>query len=155
MKHFFLITIVLLFASCRVSDFGGPYIFPALPDERPLTYEDCINGFVPPECEKDFNDLRTFIKQNTNYPESAKKDSIQGWVSVSFWVETDLTTSDYEIVESRSSISKNKTINKKVREDLYNEALRVAKLVTYTKPACKYGTPIRYKAGIVVYFKLD
>ena len=136
----------------KVVHFSQIFIHPT-PQPQLLTQEDCINGFVPPEFDHGNDGLRTFIKQNTNYPESAKRDSIQGWVTISFWVEKDLTTSGYEIVESRSSISKNKTINKKVREDLYKEALRVAKLVTYTKPACKYGTPIRYQTGIVVYFK--
>jgi len=162
MKHFFLITIVLLFASCSVNNNVSDYIaspFPALPPARPITYEDCIDRFVPPEFEQgyDYNKLLKFIDQNTNYPESAKKDSIRMSVDIDFWVETDLTTSGYEVVESKYSISKNKNknIDKKVREDLYNEALRVAKLITYKNPACEYGKPIRYKTGIVVYFRLD
>jgi len=113
---------------------------------QPITKEDSTEITIP---EFDDEDLGKFIQQNINYPESAKKDSIRGSVVVSFWVETDLTTSGYEIVKSIS-----KDIDKKVREDFDNEALRVAKLIPFKNPAFQYGEPVRYKVTIPINFKL-
>ena len=106
---------------------------------RLLTQEDCATMSIPPEFDRE--GFEEFLQQNLNYPESAEKDSIQVWVDVSFWVETDLTTSNYEIFQFNSSINEN--MDNKVREDFCNEALRVAKLITVAKPGCQYGDPNR------------
>jgi len=116
------------------------------PPPQSVTKEDSTEITIP---EFDDEDLGKFIQQNINYPKSAKKYSIRGSVVVSFWVETDLTTSGYEIVKSiREDISK------EVREDFDNEALRVAKLIPFKNPAFQYGKPIRYKMTIPIIFKI-
>jgi len=63
-----------------------------------------------------------FIQVNLKYPESAKKDRIEGTVYVQFWVDTNGFTSEHRIVKS-------------VRQDVDYEALRVAKLIKYDIPA--------------------
>jgi len=113
---------------------------------QPIIKEDSTEITTIPEF---YDDLGKFIQQRINYPESAKKDSIRGSVVVAFWVETDLTTSGYEIIKSiREDVSK------EVREDFDNEALRVAKLIPFKNPAFQYGEPIRYKVTIPINFKL-
>ena len=117
----------------------------SVPPPRPITKEDNTEITIP---EFD-NDLGIFFQQNINYPESAKKDSIRGSVVVAFWVEMDLTTSGYEIIKSIRD-----GIDKGVREDFDNEALRIAKLISFKNPAFQYGEPIRYKVTIPINFKL-
>jgi len=110
---------------------------------RNITKEDSALITIP-----EFNnDLDKFIKQNINYPKSAKKDSIRGRVVVTFWVEPDLTTTGFEIIKSI-----NKDMDKRIREEFNNEALRVAKLIPFKNPAFQYGKPIRYKMTIPIYF---
>lgn len=108
------------------------------------TEEDSLEIFMP---EFD-SDPGKFIQQNIDYPESAKKESIRGVVVVGFWVETDLTTSCHEIVQSIRE-----DIDKEIREDFNTEALRVAKLISFKKPAFQYKKPIRYKMTIPIHFK--
>ncbi|MDR1698269.1 MAG: energy transducer TonB [Prevotellaceae bacterium] len=85
--------------------------------------------------------MRDFITQNIKYPTSAKQDLVQGTVVVSFVVEKDASISNYEIINS-------------VREDLDNEALRVAKLFTFKKSAFQNGKPVRVKMNVPIRFKL-
>jgi len=115
------------------------------PLPRPITKEDSTLIKIP----EFYDDLGKFIQQRINYPESAKKDSIKGIVVVAFWVETDLTTSGYEIVQSIRG-----EMDKVIREDFDKEALRVAKLIPFKNPAYQYGKPIRYKVTIPINFKL-
>jgi len=110
-----------------------------------ITKEDSAEITIP---EFDEN-LGKFIQQNIKYPESAKKDSVKGSVVVAFWLETDLTTSGYEVVRSIS-----KDMDKKVREDFDNEALRVAKLIPFKNPAFQYGKPVRFQVTISINFKI-
>ena len=92
---------------------------------------DSILPFSHPEKELpifdksakyDIGKLHEFIKINLNYPEKAKEDKIEGQVFVQFWVDTNGYTSEHKIIQS-------------VRQDLDNEALRVAKLIKYDVPA--------------------
>jgi len=118
---------------------------PVLKSSRPIIKEDRTEIKIP---EFD-NNLGEFIQQNINYPESGKKNSIRGTVVVAFWVETDLTTSGYEIIKSIRE-----DVDKEVCEDFDNEALRVAKLIPFKNPAFQYGESIRYKVTIPINFKL-
>ena len=113
---------------------------------RLITKEDSTEITIP---EFD-SGLGKFIQQNINYPHSAKRDSIRGSVVVAFWVETDLTTSGYEIVKSIRE-----DIDKGVREDFNNEALRIAKLISFKNPAFQYGKPIRYKVTVPIYLNYN
>ena len=76
-----------------------------------------------------------------NYPEQAKKDSIEGRVVLSFVVETDGSITEPKVVQS-------------VHPLLDEEALRVAKLMPKWEPGYQNGTPVRVKYNIPVTFKL-
>jgi len=76
-------------------------------------------------AKNDFEKLFYFLAENLKYPESAKADKIEGQVFVQFWIDTLGFTSEHKIIQS-------------VRQDLDDEALRVAKLIKYDVPAKNY-----------------
>lgn len=86
-------------------------------------------------------DLDKFIKDNLVYPPAAIKEKFEGNVLISFWINIDGTTSGY-LVERGS-------------RDYFNiEAIRVAKLIRFTKPAYANGKPIKIKYYYTFRFKL-
>ena len=72
--------------------------------------------------KNDIEKLYEFISENLQYPETAKADKIEGRVFVEFWIDTNGFTSEHKVILS-------------VRQDLDEEALRVAKLIKYDIPA--------------------
>ena len=86
-------------------------------------------------------DLKEFIQGKLDYPLSAKNDTIEGTIAISFKIDTSGFTSDHKVVKG-------------IREDLDNEALRVAKLIKFEKPALQKGQPIEVKYTIAVVFDL-
>ncbi len=87
-------------------------------------------------------DLMSFIQKEINYPKSALKDYLEGTVIVSLWVEQDGRTSNHEVTNG-------------IRNDLNEEALRVARLIIFAKPAMQKGKPIRVKYLIPVKFEMQ
>ncbi len=85
--------------------------------------------------------LNEFVQNNLRHPESAKSDSVYGLVFVSFWVDTIGNTINHIIIRG-------------IRQDLDEEALRVARLIKFDKPAMQRGKPIRVKYNLPVEFKL-
>jgi len=61
---------------------------------------------------------------------------------ISFWIDTIGVTGNHEIIEG-------------IRKDLNNEALRVAKLINFDRPAIQRGKPIKVKYTVPVEFKLE
>lgn len=98
--------------------------------------------FGSPEELPKIKDITKFIADNLDYPEAAKKDKIEGSVYVSFWIDTLGYTFEHKITKG-------------VRLDLNEEALRVARLIRFDKPAMNRGKPIEIKSGIPVKFKLN
>ena len=96
----------------------------------------------PPTFPGGSQALLDFLRENTKYPEQAKKDSIKGRVVLSFVVETDGGITDLKVVRG-------------VHPLLDEEALRVAKLMPKWEPGYQNGTPVRVKYNIPVTFKLD
>lgn len=86
--------------------------------------------FSPPERMPIMKDLCRFVLDNTEYPQSAINDTISGDILIDFYVETNGNTSNHRVIKG-------------VREDLNNEALRVAKLLKFDKPAYTRGKAVR------------
>ncbi|MDD6211148.1 MAG: energy transducer TonB [Bacteroidales bacterium] len=84
--------------------------------------------FCEKESNSDLDELLQFIAENINYPSTAKNDSVEGRVAVKFWIDTDGSTSEHRVIKS-------------VRKDLDEEALRVARLIKFDKPAMSGGIP--------------
>ncbi len=86
-------------------------------------------------------DITNYIQSKINYPNSALKDSIDGIVFISFWLDTLGASFDHKIVRG-------------IRDDLNLEALRVAKMIKFNEPAKQRERPIKVKYVIPVDFKL-
>ncbi len=86
-------------------------------------------------------DLKEFIQNEILYPRNAEIDSIEGTVIISFKIDTLGLTNNHKVVKG-------------VREDLNNEALRVARLIKFEKPAFQKGVPIKVKYTVPVLFSL-
>lgn len=82
-----------------------------------------------PEYKNGDEGLLNFIDRNLKYPEAAKTDSVQGTVYASFRVDTNGKTFHHRIIRG-------------VRADLDSEAIRVARLIKFEKPAMQRGKPV-------------
>lgn len=89
-------------------------------------------------------DGNKFIANTLKYPKQAKLDGIQGQVSISFLVDTEGNISDPKI-------------EKGVRKDLDNEAMRVVRLMPKWRPAQKNFKPVavRYTMNIAFNIEVD
>lgn len=97
--------------------------------------------FSSPEKLPEF-DINRFIEKNLKYPKMAIKDKVEGRVVVRFWIDTKGYTSEHEIVKG-------------IRKDLNEEALRVAKLIRFDKPAMNKGEPVGMCYQITFSFRLS
>ena len=86
-------------------------------------------------------DLKKFIQGELIYPLSAKKDSVEGSVVISFTIDTLGLTVNHKVVKG-------------IRDDLNNEALRISKLIKFDKPALQKGKPIAVEYTVPVVFDL-
>ncbi|MCH5242533.1 MAG: energy transducer TonB [Muribaculaceae bacterium] len=86
------------------------------------------------------NALNRWISDNLQYPESAKKNDIQGRVIVKFVVEKDGSNTSAEIDRS-------------VDKDLDQEALRIVSIMPKWKPATIWGEPVRSYYKLTVTFR--
>lgn len=86
--------------------------------------------------------LLEWLENNMQYPDSCRKNSIQGRVLVTFAVETDSTLSDIRIVKS-------------VSPDLDREAIRLVQSMPKWKPGALRGQPVRAQMTVPIYFRLE
>lgn len=85
--------------------------------------------------------LDDMINSNLIYPQSALKNSLKGKVFVQFLVDTCGNTANHIVLKG-------------ISEDLDKEALRLAKLIKFDKPAMQGGKPIKVRINIPIEFKL-
>jgi TonB family protein len=86
-------------------------------------------------------DLKEFIQGELVYPLSAKRDTIEGTVVISFKIDTLGLTVNHKVVKG-------------IRDDLNNEALRIARRIKFDKPALQKGKPIAVEYTVPVVFDL-
>ena len=144
-KKIITLLIALIFASysyCQVNNngsrlcdnsyyrgFGYPTSFPIFDKNSPNSHWD-------------WNKLYEFILENLIYPETAKSDKVEGQIFVEFWVDTNGYTSEHRIIQG-------------IRQDLDDEAIRVAKLVKYNVPAIYNGKSVGLCFQFSIRFTLD
>lgn len=110
-------------------------------DKKKLSYDDNVS-ILAIESMPIFNgDIYSFIQKNMVYPKKALDEKVEGRVLVSFWVDTNGKTIDHEIVVG-------------VRDDLNQEALRIVRLLVFSKPGMQNKKPVKVKYTIKVEFKL-
>ena len=95
-----------------------------------------------PEFKGGMAELSMFLGSEIKYPETAKADSTQGTVYISFCVETDGHISDVEVVKG-------------VREDIDQEAIRAVKAMPDWTPGSDKGQPVKVKLTLPVSFRLS
>ncbi|MPM55156.1 hypothetical protein SDC9_101949 [bioreactor metagenome] len=93
------------------------------------------------EGDNSWQELMDFISRHLRYPATAWEDSVEGRVIIIFTVERSGDTDNHKVVRG-------------VREDLDNEALRVAKLLKFEVPAIQRGKPVRVRFTLPVVFDL-
>lgn len=96
---------------------------------------------TPPFYNNNEHGLKNFIQKQIKYPEKALTDSVEGIVIISLWIDTTGYTYTHKIIRG-------------VREDLNDEALRVAKLIKFERPAMQRGKPISVMFTVPIEFKL-
>ncbi|HEY4325355.1 MAG TPA: TonB family protein [Mucilaginibacter sp.] len=99
--------------------------------------------FTKIEVEPVFSDGRealvTFLKKNTQYPESARKRNIQGYVGVEFTVEPNGTVSNPKVTGS-------------LMKSADDEALRVVGISPLWIPGTIYGIPVPMEVKVEIGF---
>jgi len=86
-------------------------------------------------------DIDNFIKHQLVYPKTALKDKIGGSVIVSFIVDTCGNTIKHFILKG-------------IRNDIDSEALRIAKLIKFDKPAFLNKKPVSIRYNLVIKFQV-
>ena len=101
--------------------------------------QDEVKAFIQYEHIPTYNgDIVKFIQKNTNYPESAKINRIEGIV----WVEFDIDTAGNTL---------NHRIKYGIRNDFNEEAVRVVKLLKFNQTRelnnsfNNYVVPVKFK----------
>ncbi len=87
-------------------------------------------------------ELMNFINENLQYPEEALNDSVQGIVQVSFIVEKDGSTTDFEVIDEHHPA-------------LEAEAVRVLQQMPKWKPATQNGVKVRVEYVVPVKFTMS
>jgi len=112
---------IVRFDTIKTNTKGNDTIF--YPDFNP----DSIRAFIEYETMAEFpggmEAMIEYIKNNTNYPELAIKDSVEGKVYINFTINTDGSTGTISCY-------------RKVRDDIDNECIKVVKEM----PKWKSGT---------------
>ena len=95
-----------------------------------------------PEFPGGTSELYKYLGENIKYPESAKKEGIQGRVFISFVVNKDGSISDVKKLRG-------------VSEELDKEAMRVIKNMPKWKPGEQRGEKVKVEYALPINFKLN
>jgi len=94
-----------------------------------------------PEYPGGENAMLKFIKDNLVYPESAKKNGVEGVVYVNFIIEKDGSISNVKVLRGISA-------------ECDNEIIRVVNLMPNWSPGMQRGRPVRVYFNLPFRFKL-
>ena len=104
--------------------------------------EVCLSVEKYPEFPGGPNALMNYLRRNLKYPETAKKNKLEGRVFVGFVVEKDGSVTNVNVLRG-------------VCEELDNEAVRVVKSLPKFTPGMNNGEPVRVQYTLPVSFKLN
>ena len=94
-----------------------------------------------PEFPGGMTEFMKWLTKNLKYPESARRQNMQGTVVISFIVNTDGSTSEIKVVRPR-------------HPDLDREAVRVVRMMPKWKPGEDHGKVCRTMISIPIVFKI-
>ncbi|MCQ2345228.1 MAG: energy transducer TonB [Paludibacteraceae bacterium] len=129
-----------------VSNNGNNDTETAVNSSAPAESEDDVVFIVVeqmPEFPGGFEAMRQYLMDNVVYPESAKKDRVEGRVVCQFVVNTDGTITEVIVVRTSGD------------ERLDAEAVRVIQSMPVWKPGKQRGKNVRVKYTMPVNFRLD
>lgn len=131
MKKIFFVAIILLST------------FSFLKAQTASENKNKIYDFVEqmPEYIGGYDSMSVFLQKNLKYPVQAKKDSLQGKVSVQFIVDTIGVIEDVKIKKSLS-------------KECDEEVIRVMLLMPPWKPGMLNGKPVNVRFLLPIIFKL-
>ena len=95
-----------------------------------------------PEFPGGSDSLYAYIARNIKYPETAKKEKIEGRVFVTFVIEKDGQVSSAKILRD-------------IGGGCGEEAIRVVKSMPKWKPGTQRGNPVRFQFNLPVSFMLE
>ena len=134
------VLVIFLFASCELK---AQDTINSEEEELEEEWPGLIHWIeIEPEFPGGNDSLNAFIKQNLQYPKSAKEQGIEGTVFVRFVVETDGSVTVFRI-------------NQDVNEELAAEAIRLVNMLPKWKPGYLGPTPVRVGYTLPIVFKLD
>jgi TonB family protein len=96
----------------------------------------------PPEYPGGYEAMMEFIRQNLNYPKSARREGIEGTVSASFVVNKDGSLTDIRI-------------DKGLQQDCDDEVIWLIGQMPKWKPGFQSGKPVDVRFSLPVKFKLN
>ena len=133
------VLVMFLFASCELKAQDTIYYDEGYEIEE----EECINwAEVLPEFPGGNDSLNAFIKQNLQYPKSAKEQGVEGTVVITFIVEKDGSVTFLRIDQS-------------VNEEFDAEAKRLVNIMPKWKPGYRGPRFLRVPYTLPIVFKLD
>lgn len=133
------VLVMFMFASCELKAQDTIY---SNEEEEIEEFELICYVGINPEFPGGNDSLNAFIKQNLQYPKSAKEQGIEGTAWVRFIVEKD---------GSVTLLS----INKDLNEELAAEAIRLVNMMPKWKPGMEGPKPVRVLYTLPIVFKLD
>ena len=98
------------------------------------------SGFIDWSSPVFKGDLASFIKERLKYPVMESSTFLEGTVVISYWVDTSGNTIFHKVIRG-------------LAKDYDEEALRVARLIRYEKPAIRYGKPIIVRRIVPIKFQ--
>ncbi len=96
---------------------------------------------TPPVYSTKGDSIELFIKRNLEYPIEALEVGVEGEVIISFYIDTVGNTVNHKLIRG-------------LTEELNIEALRIANLIRFEKPAMQNSKPISVIYFIKVEFEL-
>jgi protein TonB len=146
-----VLTVILLitFGSCgrnnnKLGTVNPPTLEPPQPPKPSMTGSDTIWNFAGkmPVLPGNEEALFTYIGRNLRYPESAKKNNVQGKVIVKFCVTSKGEVKDHQVIQS-------------ISPDLDAEALRVIKTIIRFEPGYQNAKPVSVWYEVPISFRLQ
>ncbi len=128
-----LFTFSFAFSQNEIAKNSEVTIPPKIASEVPLTT-------MEPSFVGGYEALKTYVRNNLQYPEIARKNGIEGTVKLEFYIKADGTIENVKVIES-------------AHVALNAEAIRLVENMPIWNPAIRNGSPSSVKFRLPVRFE--